>query len=303
MAPYLTVVLPHTISLCLISNKFEEGSEEFEAIADRNKMDILLYKYVETLFEAQKDIVDSFQQASDDLAAEMESVEAELNDSLPQVDAEVAAEMALLPPGSAMPVDIPPKIDMHLANVGDEPQNHDTPFFWHVPKSGGTTLQRLYWCMGSTVANEVGANPKFGNPTKRRGLVSFNPWDSNPGKVINVDVSTKDGILEAKNRGFLGNNVVKDPDHPHVDFVSTPEFQFAAGMLFTPFYKARMFALFRHRELASERCDFIRTFLTISCVPFHQLKSRREGSVKVLLPAKGHVGAHIQSQVGQDVCG
>ena len=28
----------------------------------------------------------------------------------------------------------------------------DTAFFWHVPKSGGTSLQRLYWCMGSTVA-------------------------------------------------------------------------------------------------------------------------------------------------------
>ena len=146
-------------SLCPISNKFEEGSEEFEAIAARNKLDILLYKFVETLFEAQKDIVDSFQQASDDLAAEMASVEAELNDSLPQVDAEVAAEMALLPPGSAMPVDIPPKlrhsetppwksIDFFIQPVTVKPKPDETSVYWHIPKSGGTNAKSYFGCLG-----------------------------------------------------------------------------------------------------------------------------------------------------------
>jgi len=76
---------------------------------------------------------------------------------------------------------------------------------------------------------------------ERSDLVSFCPWNDNPGKVINVDVSTHEGILKAKNRGFLTEQV-----QPHVDFISTSEFQFASEMLFTQNHKARMFALFRH---------------------------------------------------------
>lgn len=42
--------------------KFAEGTPEFEAVAGRNKLDMLLYKYVETIFEEQKDIIDSYKQ-------------------------------------------------------------------------------------------------------------------------------------------------------------------------------------------------------------------------------------------------
>merc|ERR1712127_1103698 len=123
-----------------------------------------------------------------------------------------------------------------MANTDDpfRTDGSETPFFWHVPKSGGTTLQRLYWCMGSTIANEVGVNPKFGEyKGEFSPLVLFTPWKDNPGKVVNVDVATHEGILKAKQRGFLTN-----AGQPHVDFISTSEFQFASMMLFSPIDRA-----------------------------------------------------------------
>merc|ERR1712085_46088 len=109
----------------------------------------------------------------------------------------------------------------HLADGASLRVKSETPFFWHVPKSGGTTLQRMYWCMGSTIANEVGVNSKFGIESgEHSDLVSISPWKDNPGKVINVDVSTHEGILKAKNRGFLTERF-----QPQVDFISTSELQ------------------------------------------------------------------------------
>ncbi|KAL7544857.1 hypothetical protein ACHAWF_008219 [Thalassiosira exigua] len=218
--------------------RFQEGSPEFEAVAARNCLDILLYKYIETLFESQKEILDSYLSNEQPTGAETQS-------NLRGTEDE-SAKLALLPPGSAIETVKNPKgIEANLADVSAPLGGADdeVPFFWHVPKCGGTTLQRLYWCMGSTVANEVGVNPKFGEYTGSQSkLVSFNPWNDNPGKVVNVDVSTHEGILEAKNRGFLAST----EGQPRVDFVSTSEFQFASMMLFTPTRKARMFALFRH---------------------------------------------------------
>lgn len=197
---------------------------------------MLLYKYVESLFEAQKEIVDSF------LEDPVEPQEEEEEISGPQDE----RNLALLPPGSAVEAvshGSPRDILSHLADANSPIQGWDveTPLFWHVPKSGGTTLQRLHWCMGSTIANEVGVNPKFG--ISNSDIVAFSPWKDrgNLGKVINVDVCTHEGILDAKNRGFLTRKF-----QPKVDFVSTSEFLFASTMLFSPDHKARLFALFRH---------------------------------------------------------
>ena len=200
---------------------------------------MLLYKYVESLFEAQKEIVDSF---LDDPTEPQEEVE---DISRPKDE----RNLALLPPGSAVESvspGSPRDIRSHLADVNSPVQgrNSETPFFWHVPKSGGSSLQRLYYCMGSTIANEVGVNPKFGiEHGPKSDIIAFSPWEAhgNPGKVINVDVCSHEGILDAKNRGFLTS-----PSQPKVDFVSTSEFHSASMMLFSPDHKARLFALFRH---------------------------------------------------------
>lgn len=256
--------------------KFEEGSPEFEAIAGRNRLDMLLYKYIESLFDAQKEIVDSYIESEEEPAAAMEELPAPPQSETPQDEEEVSAtpltqdepvvtQAEYKPEGGPAPMEMPipeeesrelsipedesgeevsPRaILSSLVDVNDPVQGRDveTPFFWHVPKSGGTTLQRLYWCMGSTIANEVGVNPKF--KYVMDDIVSFNPWSGNPGKVVNVDVCTHDGILDAKKRGFLSPT---NPDQPELDFVSTSEFHDAAKNLYSPDHKARMFALFRH---------------------------------------------------------
>jgi len=239
--------------------KFEEGSPEYDIIAGRNPLDMLLYKYIESLFESQQEIIDSYLQNEQPQSVEgtnhvlndgmelqneqlqlAEGTDDGLNDGMEPEKAKLAA---LLPPGSESgTVSISSDYTNHLLNINDPPSESDTALFWHVPKSGGTNIQRLYWCMGSTIANEVGVNPKFGKyEGPQSELVAFSPWDDNPGKVVNVDVATHSGILEAKQRGFL----VKE-GQPHVDFVSTSEFNFASAMLFSPDHKARVFGLFRH---------------------------------------------------------
>jgi hypothetical protein len=204
--------------------KFEEGSPEYEEVASRNRLDMLLYKFVENLFDDQKEIVDSYLREPEVEADEVH---------IPTLE---STRRARSPPESADIQDIQSKLVDVTEPIRD--QDSETPFFWHIPKSGGTTLQRLYWCMGATIANEVGANPKFG--AVQRDLVTFKPWNNNPGQVINVDVTTHKGILEAKNRGFL-----VEPGQPKVDFISSTEFPFASMMLFSPTHKARMFTLFR----------------------------------------------------------
>ena len=97
--------------------------------------------------------------------------------------------------------------------------------------------------MGSTIASfKVGVNPEFGVASgEDNALISFRPWEGNPGKVVNVDISTQEGIFKTKNRGFLA-----EAPQPRVDYIATSEFQPASMTLFSPVHKARMFALFRH---------------------------------------------------------
>jgi len=98
--------------------------------------------------------------------------------------------------------------------------------------------------MGSTIANEVGVNPKFGQYKDETSPVkAFSPWKDNPGKVVNVDVCTYNGIVDAKKRKFL---VKRGPHQVKVDFISTSEFVPASSLLFSPTRQGRMFALFRH---------------------------------------------------------
>ena len=195
----------------------------------------MLYKYIETLFDAQKDVVDSYLLGKD---PREDSVASERN---------IASERNLvyLPPGSQVSVTSDHREwHDHLANTADRRETPETLFRWHVPNSGGVTLDRLYWCTGLTIASfKVGMNSNFGiESTEQSELTSFSPWPGNPGKVVNVDISTHEGILKAKNRGFL----TLEAPQPHVDYISTTEFKSVSMTLFSPSHKARMFALFRH---------------------------------------------------------
>lgn len=127
---------------------------------------MLLYGYILQLFEDQKLIIDSYTSAAEQVEDE-EGEDEKDRDIHEEDDANV---LALLPPDSDIGTSLlPTEINANLANVNDPilEREKETPFFWHVPKSGGTTLQRMYFCMGFTLANEVGGNPKFDSDRSR----------------------------------------------------------------------------------------------------------------------------------------
>lgn len=80
-----------------------------------------------------------------------------------------------------------------------EPYNaqRELPVFWHVPKSGGTTLQDLLMhCVGMVGANEIGA--AHSQETGRLEIVHME--DGN--RYVNVDMSNPLGIAHAAELGF-----------------------------------------------------------------------------------------------------
>ena len=224
--------------------QFDKDSPEYKAIAERNPLDMILYQYIEKLFEEQKEIIDHYYTRDDDSILNPQEEIEEDTAALPESEAdpiEAAQDTRQEKEGLLMMSD---ETNRNLVNVGQPFTKSPTitPFFWHVPKCGGTSLQRLYWCMGMSIANEVGGNPKFAASVDRSTLQAFKPWTDNPGRVVNVDVSTHQGIMDASRRGFLGD----DAPQAELDFISTSEFQFASTMLYSPDHRARMFALFRH---------------------------------------------------------
>ena len=133
------------------------------------------------------------------------------------------------------------------SNLADASQIecHDTdvPFYWNIPESGGTTIQNLYMCMGLTIANELG-KVAYINETK---LIKFLPFHGMEWPVLNVDTSTKEGILRAKNLGLVSST------NPSVDIVVSLHLRFAAQELFNSHRKGKVFTIFRHpvnRELS-----------------------------------------------------
>ncbi len=87
------------------------------------------------------------------------------------------------------------QMDGYAEMVEPYDAQHELPVFWHVPKSGGNTLQDLLLaCYGMTGANEMGA--KYMKETLE--IVSLD----NGIRYVNVDLSSPAGISNAHDRGF-----------------------------------------------------------------------------------------------------
>lgn len=120
----------------------------------------------------------------------------------------------------------------HLANVWDPLLPSDRAFFWHIPRSGGASIKDVTaHCFGLLLATEAGARDK--NPHQLRIIT-----DLRGGKYVNVDVSTPEGI-EAATR-------LETQNLPGLNVIATPHLFEASQKLFTPHYRGRLFALFRH---------------------------------------------------------
>jgi hypothetical protein len=94
----------------------------------------------------------------------------------------------------------PAWITTNLIDLHQKPNpSEETPLFWHIPKSGGTTAKRLYMCMGLTQTIRIGIEPRYGYAHTEK-LVVFNPYPKSTSgwKTANVDTTLPMGIVRAE---------------------------------------------------------------------------------------------------------
>ena len=121
----------------------------------------------------------------------------------------------------------------NFKNFNDNSDGHGTPVFWHIPKASGTHIKlSMVLCYQVAVAAEGipgmenEGEFKLGNP---------NPRD--PYRLINADVTTLEGIENAKTRGFA--------DSPLIEALASPQV-YEINDLLSRNKKGQLFALFRH---------------------------------------------------------
>jgi len=125
---------------------------------------------------------------------------------------------------------------MKPPTITPDPEN-ETVLFWHIPKSGGTTLKSIYKCMKKTLSVRVGADPRYGHATDKE-IVAFEPGRTG-NSFVNVDTLTPPGILRAQELGLVPSGLADL-------VVTTNALNFAIEHLYDRSHKGRVLALFRH---------------------------------------------------------
>jgi len=127
----------------------------------------------------------------------------------------------------------------------DPPSDSDTPVFWHIPKSGGSTIKDIMgtchrMCLGSETGIQEGHDAD-----KEIAIVKIGGNESagqDPSPFVNVDTTTIPGLERAKSLKLGTSNLA--------DAIVTP-FIFEANELWsdatsTSKHRGRLFAVFRH---------------------------------------------------------
>ena len=109
-----------------------------------------------------------------------------------------------------------------------------TPFFWHIPKAGGTTVHQFAAsCLRLCVASNIGV--LFGHANDSTLHLIDTPSNLT---YVNIDVTTPQGIERARTMGFVGSG--------SADIVISPLLHDVAERLFSPKHKAAAFTIMRH---------------------------------------------------------
>mmetsp|Transcript_15528 Transcript_15528/g.22705 ORF Transcript_15528/g.22705 Transcript_15528/m.22705 type:complete len:350 (-) Transcript_15528:208-1257(-) len=128
----------------------------------------------------------------------------------------------------------------NTGSVMEPLKESDTPVYWHIPKSSGTSMKRYYGCMGLTAASETGIIDGHDKDETiqvwQRENEKFNKKISGP-KLVNVDASTTKGIDRAKKLGLVQSGLAD------VVFANLNHYELT---MFDSNHRARFFALFRH---------------------------------------------------------
>ena len=62
----------------------------------------------------------------------------------------------------------------NIATIPSQPSATDIPFFWHIPKAGGSSIKEILGvCLGFTIACELGGDPHYASDTVSISAVIF----------------------------------------------------------------------------------------------------------------------------------
>ena len=121
----------------------------------------------------------------------------------------------------------------HFADSLSEYQGSYTPFFFHVPRSGGQTVKDIVGlCLNKIQASEVGVRDGHGSETQLSTVEIDNVH------YVNVDTTTKEGIERAAMMGFAGSQMA--------EMVTSSYFLNVARYLFSEERPGRAFIMMRH---------------------------------------------------------
>ena len=135
------------------------------------------------------------------------------------------------------PIRLPPEL-MNLADVTSPyiPEK-EVALFWHIPRSGGTTLKDLAaFCYDLTQASEVGV--AIDAPAIDKSSLKRVTDVETGAKFLNIDSTSPEGLNQAKSLELA--------TFPDLDLVSTPYLYDAADGLFNSVNRGRMLTMFRH---------------------------------------------------------
>eukprot|EP00578_Thalassiosira_sp_NH16_P026747 CAMPEP_0181094344 /NCGR_PEP_ID=MMETSP1071-20121207/9944_1 /TAXON_ID=35127 /ORGANISM="Thalassiosira sp., Strain NH16" /LENGTH=381 /DNA_ID=CAMNT_0023176669 /DNA_START=141 /DNA_END=1286 /DNA_ORIENTATION=+ len=120
--------------------------------------------------------------------------------------------------------------------VNPDPKN-EVPLFWHIPKSGGTTVESIAECLDLRITNRAGALPKFGHDNDTE-LIAYRPWGARGPTYVNADTTSNSGILRAEHLGLVPSGLA--------DIIFTSYPNLAIAHLYDESHKGRAMGLFRH---------------------------------------------------------
>lgn len=131
-------------------------------------------------------------------------------------------------------MEIPDNINSAFAAVSEKRLDSDVPVFWHILKSGGTSIKDIYGtCMSKVEASETGIL-KGHDADKALDVIQVSDGGIH---YVNVDTTTPAGLVRAKEFKLIESG--------RADIVFTPLIH-EASELFSPDHRAQCFAIFRH---------------------------------------------------------
>jgi len=131
-------------------------------------------------------------------------------------------------------IPLPAALELNMADVTEPRNDDDIPLFWHVAKSGGSTVKDMYeFCSQLVMASDVGVRDGH-DQDETLAIVEIPELSA---RYVNVDTIHPDGIARAKRLGLAQSGLADIVITSHVHEISE---------IFTPSNRGVMFSLFRH---------------------------------------------------------